>query len=460
MNIDKWDLFAIVESLLLVSDKPLTIEQVVGVLLAEQEAELERLEEEEDAAPFHVAKETTQKDPAFDRGLRSETASATLSADDAAIAADAEAEEEAPETRVASAPPLAREAADGPSEAVTAEASAETTEAVTAEASAETTEVVTAEASAETSEAVTAEASEASTEAVTADAVTAEASEDTTEAVTADASAETSEAVTAEASDTDEPQPELALKGAAPPSPQVLAQKAEARRVALVKRELTKLVQDAFDALMHVYAEPNRPLGRGFHLVQVAGAYQLRTSPTVAPFVRHLLQVKPTKLSRAQLEIMAIIAYRQPVTRPEIEQIRGVDCGAGLKVLLDRRLVRILGKKEEVGRPLLYGTSKEFLEFFRLGSLLELPTLREFQELTDEHRRQVDETVAAEAPLGNLRELVETGATEFVHDDSELIKDVDSALQGARATVNRVAELTGLKKDEDEPLPPQNSDPN
>ncbi|MCC6807861.1 MAG: SMC-Scp complex subunit ScpB [Deltaproteobacteria bacterium] len=246
------------------------------------------------------------------------------------------------------------------------------------------------------------------------------------------------------------PEAELDPKAAA----KAAREKEEARRMAVVRRELGKLVEDAFAALTVAYADPNRSLCRGVQLVEVAGGYQLRTASAVAPFVRHFLQVKPTKLTRAQLEIMAIIAYRQPVTRPEIEQIRGVDCGAGLKVLLDRRLVRILGKKEEVGRPLLYGTSKEFLEFFRLGSLLELPTLREFQELTDEHRKQVDEALAVEAPLGNLRDLVETAESTFVHDDSALIQDLDQALTGARQTVNRVAELTGLRKDEDEPMPP------
>ena len=84
------------------------------------------------------------------------------------------------------------------------------------------------------------------------------------------------------------------------------------------------------------------------------------------------------RLSRAQLETLAIVAYRQPITRPEIDEIRGVDSSATLKLLIDRSLVRVLGKKEEVGRPMLYGTTKEFLDFFSLGDLRELPTLREY----------------------------------------------------------------------------------
>ena len=88
-----------------------------------------------------------------------------------------------------------------------------------------------------------------------------------------------------------------------------------------------------------------------------------------AEYVRRYLRVKPQRLTRAAVETLAIIAYRQPVTRPEIEDIRGVDCGAVLKALMDRKLVKILGKKEEVGRPILYGTTREFLEFFALKDL-------------------------------------------------------------------------------------------
>jgi segregation and condensation protein B len=115
-----------------------------------------------------------------------------------------------------------------------------------------------------------------------------------------------------------------------------------------------------------------------------------------APFVRELAGGKPVKLSRAQVETLAIAAYRQPITRPEIDEIRGVDSGATLKLLLERDLVRILGKKDEPGRPLLYGTTTHFLEFFNMKSLRDLPTLREFTELSDESRR------VAEAELGDV----------------------------------------------------------
>ncbi|EAU62653.1 segregation and condensation protein B, putative [Stigmatella aurantiaca DW4/3-1] len=111
----------------------------------------------------------------------------------------------------------------------------------------------------------------------------------------------------------------------------------------------------------------------GIVLHEVADGWQFRTDPHSAEYVRRYLRVKPQRLTRAAVETLAIIAYRQPVTRPEVEDIRGVDCGAVIKALMDRKLVKILGKKEEVGRPILYGTTREFLEFFALKDLASCP---------------------------------------------------------------------------------------
>jgi segregation and condensation protein B len=159
-------------------------------------------------------------------------------------------------------------------------------------------------------------------------------------------------------------------------------------------RELREALQALGERLR---AEP-----RGFHLAEVAGGYQLRTNPENAEWVRRMLRTRPVRLSRASLETLAIVAYRQPCTRAEIEDVRGVDCGGVLKMLLDRRLLKILGKKEEIGRPLLYGTTREFLEFFGLKDLTQLPTLREFQELSEESLARIEESglAAAEPPAG------------------------------------------------------------
>ena len=130
---------------------------------------------------------------------------------------------------------------------------------------------------------------------------------------------------------------------------------------------------------------------RGMHLDEVAGGWVFRTSPQYAPFVRDLTKQKPVRLTRAQVETLAIIAYRQPITRPEVDDVRGVDSGPVLKLLLERDLVRILGKRDEPGRPLIYGTTSHFLEFFGLKSLKDLPTLREFTELSDESRADFED---------------------------------------------------------------------
>lgn len=118
---------------------------------------------------------------------------------------------------------------------------------------------------------------------------------------------------------------------------------------------------------------------RGIWLKEVAGGYQFRTNPDYNETLLGLFEAKPTKLSRAAMETLAIVAYRQPVTKSVIDEIRGVDCGAVLRSLTDFELIGVLGKADDIGRPNLYGTTKRFLEFFSLSSLTELPTLEDFE---------------------------------------------------------------------------------
>lgn len=116
---------------------------------------------------------------------------------------------------------------------------------------------------------------------------------------------------------------------------------------------------------------------RGLRLVEVAGGYQFRTAPEHAEWVRRLFQQRPWRLTRATLETLAIVAYKQPMTRAEIEIIRGVDVDSVLASLLGRKLIKIVGRKEVIGRPLLYGTTRQFLEVFGLRDLAALPGLAE-----------------------------------------------------------------------------------
>jgi len=118
-------------------------------------------------------------------------------------------------------------------------------------------------------------------------------------------------------------------------------------------------------------------LTRGIRLVEVAGGWQLRTAPEHQRYVRKLFRERPQRLTRAATETVAIVAYKQPVTRMEIETVRGVDSGAVLESLVERRLVKVIGRKDVPGRPLVYATTKEFLELFGLRSLRDMPTLPE-----------------------------------------------------------------------------------
>jgi segregation and condensation protein B len=118
---------------------------------------------------------------------------------------------------------------------------------------------------------------------------------------------------------------------------------------------------------------------KGMELVEVSGGYQFRTKPKWAEWVQRLKKSKAVKLSRSALETLAIVAYRQPIIRPTIEEIRGVDSGWVLRTLLEKGLIKIMGRKEMPGRPIVYGTTKAFLELFSLNTLSDLPTPKEVQ---------------------------------------------------------------------------------
>jgi segregation and condensation protein B len=121
---------------------------------------------------------------------------------------------------------------------------------------------------------------------------------------------------------------------------------------------------------------------RGVRIVEVAGGYQMRTAKANAEWVKKLLGGRPARMSRPTLETLAIIAYRQPITKAEIEGIRGVDVDGVINTLLERNLIRAVARKDVAGRPFLYGTTQEFLQLFNLKDLSHLPTLKEMEELT------------------------------------------------------------------------------
>jgi segregation and condensation protein B len=134
--------------------------------------------------------------------------------------------------------------------------------------------------------------------------------------------------------------------------------------------------------------------GSGLMLAEVAGGYQLATRPEHFEWIRKFKTVRTTtRLSKPALETLAIVAYKQPITRSEVEAIRGVNIGGIMRNLMERRLVKIVGKKDVPGKPMMYGTTQEFLQYFGLNDLSALPTLKEFQEL------EAGEEVMEEVPL-------------------------------------------------------------
>jgi segregation and condensation protein B len=128
---------------------------------------------------------------------------------------------------------------------------------------------------------------------------------------------------------------------------------------------------------------------RSFTLVEVGEGFQFRTRPQYAEWIKKLKKTKPLALSQPALETLAIVAYQQPIVRADVEKIRGVDSGGVLRTLLERKLIKILGKKDIPGRPLVYGTSKQFLEVFGLKDLSSLPTLKDVEGLGPPHPEEL-----------------------------------------------------------------------
>lgn len=153
----------------------------------------------------------------------------------------------------------------------------------------------------------------------------------------------------------------------------------------------------------------------GLFIVEVAEGYQMVTNPACASWVRKLLSTSvPKKLTQSSLETMAIIAYKQPIIKAEIEAIRGVNSDGVIKTLLEKRLIKIHGRREVPGRPLMYGTTNEFLQYFGLKDLSELPTLKEFQEVDIPEPSEMVPEDSAEP-------------TSYIENPEEAVEPVESA---------------------------------
>ncbi len=214
----------------------------------------------------------------------------------------------------------------------------------------------------------------------------------------------------------------------------------------------------------------------GFTLQEVAGGYQFRTRSAYSDWIKKLLKPSPTRLSRAALETLAIIAYKQPIIRADVEHIRGVDSGGVLRLLLEKKLIRVLGRKDIPGRPMIYGTTKDFLEIFNLKDLSELPSPKEITSLGSPDRddaqdeaRDVEDvntlTVLSESPapaedvspetdppleIGLPAEAAETDGTDIDVTQAPTAKELTpSALSGTAK-----AELSHFETSKSEPPSP------
>ena len=189
---------------------------------------------------------------------------------------------------------------------------------------------------------------------------------------------------------------------------------------------------------------------RSFEIWEVAGGFQIRTRAEFSGYLQKLQKERALRLSQAALETLAIIAYRQPTTRAEIEDVRGVDAGATVKSLLERHLIRIAGQREVPGRPMVYATTRRFLEVFGLERLKDLPTLRELDELAREqgllertgegadviHIRSVVDSEAEASPSSDAitEGVFAPNAKAQSHSQDELLDDDEDGVDDLEAT--------------------------
>lgn len=188
----------------------------------------------------------------------------------------------------------------------------------------------------------------------------------------------------------------------------------------LTSKQLADILSCESQAIQEVVATINREYEetqRAFHIESVSGGWQFRTRPQFRPWIQKLEPIKPIRLSLPTVETLAIIAYKQPITRTSIEAIRGVDCSYTVRTLLQKKLIKIVGKEAIPGRPILYGTSKQFLEVFGLTDLKSLPPLSELQSLLQQ------EELPASLEDTPLVSDSESAATLSILSDSESVHE-------------------------------------
>ena len=212
-----------------------------------------------------------------------------------------------------------------------------------------------------------------------------------------------------------------------PLTPEKMLEALESADIIISNKDLKHTLKQ----LVERWNNPERELAQGIVLRQISGGYIFASSQEHASVVKKLIQAKPIELSKAQTEVLAIVAYRQPVTRVDVDEIRGVDSSFALKKLMQLKLLKILGKSEGLGRPLLYGTTREFLEFFALNSLNDLPTLKQYESLSANDEAIPVEELEGQVTFkdlfaGSENNTMFSSETERLSD--EALKNLDDAL--------------------------------
>ncbi len=222
------------------------------------------------------------------------------------------------------------------------------------------------------------------------------------------------------------------------------------RLVAIVPGISPALAKDRIQELNAEYEANNR----AFEIWEVAGGFQIRTRAEFSGYLQQLRKDRPLRLSQAALECLAIVAYKQPLTRAELELIRGVDSGAVLRSLLDRRLLRLLGHREVPGRPLIYGTGKRFLEVFGLESLKQLPSLRELEDLAREQGVELASNEPADPEQSEAPNATDLGSDsgaaslEAVSDENPANQEVGAPVGGEEISQDELENLEEIASDD------------
>ncbi len=190
-------------------------------------------------------------------------------------------------------------------------------------------------------------------------------------------------------------------------------------------------IQDAFSDKNH-----------GIELITVAKGYQFRTKYNISQYLRDEKIQAPSRFSPSGLETLAIIAYQQPVTRQKIEEIRGVDSGGVLKTLLDKDIVRLVGRSEEPGRPLVYGTSRKFLEIFGINQLKDLPNLHDYQSL-ELSALKSDENAQTDRQSSriDLSDLLDDGVSHLTEEEEEILGHLDESIKNVRRVEKHIVDM-------------------